>query len=103
MRDRLNTIREQVFIELNANPATRDDDFLLTWSVWKHHAKVNPIWSIQYVMEHHKELDLPSTETIRRSRQLIQADYPHLRASKPTLEKRAEAQKEFHDWSIDHK
>lgn len=47
------------------------------------------------VLWHHAELDLPSFETIRRTRQKVQHDHPELRGE--TYNKRMEKQSEYKD------
>ena len=60
-------------------PDARDDDFHLIGYVYRY---LNPdVINLQFrtVMWNHKQFELPSFETIRRTRQKVQADNPDLR------------------------
>ena len=73
---RINTIHTQVKRILENKPETRSDDWLLILEVWKEYISTG--MSVGHVLTHHIELGVPSFESIRRSRQKIQADNPHL-------------------------
>ena len=73
---RINTIHNKVKEILENNPETRADDWLLILEVWKEY--ISTEMSVGHVLTHHIELGVPSFESIRRTRQKIQADNPHL-------------------------
>lgn len=60
-------------------PYARDDDFRLIGFVYKELNSTVIDLPFRTVMWYHKEFDLPSFETIRRTRQKLQADNPDLR------------------------
>lgn len=73
----------------------RDDDFKLIGYVYK---EINPDVldkPFRTVMWYHGELDLPSFETVRRTRQKLQHDNPSLRGE--AYEKRINKQPEYID------
>ena len=64
---------------LTDKPVARDDDFKLVGYVYQ---AINPEVldkPFRTVMWYHKDFDLPSFETIRRTRQKLQHDNPDLR------------------------
>ena len=73
---RINTIHNKVKRILENKPETRSDDWLLILEVWKEY--ISPVMSVEHLLTHHIELGVPSFESIRRTRQKIQADNPHL-------------------------
>lgn len=73
---RLNTIHNKVKRILENKPETRSDDWLLILEVWKEYISTEiPVGTL---LTHHIELGVPNFESIRRCRQKIQADNPHL-------------------------
>lgn len=54
--------------------------------------------SFRDVMENRAELGIPKFETVRRSRQMLQAANPELKPSKPVVQKRTELEKEYRQW-----
>ena len=73
----------------------RDDDFKLIGYVYK---EINPSIldkPFRTVMWYHTDFDLPSFETIRRTRQKLQHDCPELRGE--CYEKRINKQTEYID------
>lgn len=78
---------------LTNKPVSRDDDFKLIGYVYK---AINPDVldkPFRTVMWYHGELDLPSFETIRRTRQKLQHDHKELRGE--LYQKRMENQSEY--------
>jgi len=91
MKDITNTVREVLIAHKDA----RDSDFHTYGWVIK---KTNPEllgMKLGKVLWEHKELDVPSFETIRRARQKIQHDCPELRGA--VYEKRMSKQAEYID------
>ena len=92
MKQDLTEIVRQV---LTDKPVSRDDDFKLIGYVYK---AINPDVldkPFRTVMWYHGELDLPSFETIRRTRQKLQAENPDLRGE--AYVKRINKQKDYID------
>lgn len=54
--------------------------------------------SFRDVMENRAELGIPKFETVRRSRQMLQAANPELKPSKPVVQKRTELETEYRKW-----
>ena len=84
---------------LEEYPALRDSDKKLIWSVW---IKTG---FIKYDQSRHLDyislrdfMDAPSTESIRRARQLIQARHPELRGSESVTAKRKEKEVTKSTW-----
>lgn len=73
---KINTTHNTVLRILERNPETRTDDWMLILEVWKEY--INAEMPVATVFKHHIELGLPNFETIRRCRQKIQANNPHL-------------------------
>lgn len=82
---------------LNKDPMTRNNDRYLYLEVVR---AVKPeLLNVPFCIAYMDE-GIPSTETVRRSRQKIQADNPHL-AAEPQVEGMREIKKEeFFDYAI---
>ena len=91
MTDLTNTV-EKV---LREHPDARDSDFRTIGWVIKLTKPELMAMTFSSVLWNHKELDLPSFETIRRTRQKLQHDKPELRGK--VYEKRMEKQAEYID------
>lgn len=77
----LNTLKELVKDILEDNVSARNSDYILYELVLKEKhpdALQVPTW---YMLEHHADMRLTSFESVRRSRQKVQAENEHLRAS----------------------
>ena len=74
---------------------SRDDDFLLIGYVYTTLCPYTRKLTFGQVMWNHIELNLPSFETIRRTRQKLQHDCPELRGE--CYEKRINKQTEYID------
>ena len=95
MSDMKQDLTEIVRQVLTDKPVSRDDDFKLIGYVYK---AINPDVldkPFRTVMWYHGELDLPSFETIRRTRQKLQAENPDLRGE--AYVKRINKQKDYID------
>ena len=95
----LNKIKPQIEFLLTKYPILRDDDFLLIGTVYHHYYGVSHDESFLDVMKNHKELGLPSFETIRRTRQKVQEENPALESSKAKKKERQIAFNEFYDFA----
>ena len=95
----LTKIKPQVEYLLKKYPVLRDDDFLLIGSIYHHYYDIGYDESFLQVMKNHKELGLPSFETIRRTRQKVQEENPLLESSKAKKKERQIAFNEFYDFA----
>ena len=95
----LKKIKPQVEFLLTKYPKLRDDDFLLVGMVYHTYYGVGYDEGFLYVMKNHKELGLPSFETIRRTRQKVQEENPALESSKAKKKERQIAFNEFYDFA----
>lgn len=80
---------------LEENPEARKDDFKLIAEVYYRLNKEIGKLSFNVVMLGHKELKLPSVESITRARRKLQANYEYLRPDKKIEELRAKEKTEF--------
>lgn len=94
---RINTIHNTVKRILEQKPETRADDWLLILEVWKEYT-VTDI-SVECLFLHHVELGVPNFESIRRCRQKIQADNPHLVDAEAKAIRKAE-EKEYRNYAL---
>lgn len=84
---------------LEQNEESRSDDFLLITEVYY---KLKPEcieMPFSVVMLGHKYLNLPYFESIRRTRQKLQAKYKELRPSEKVQEARTNKQSEYIEYS----
>lgn len=95
----LNKVKPQVEYLLMTYPRLRDDDWLLIGTVYHHYYGIGHEESFLDVMKKHKELGLPSFETIRRTRQKVQEENPALESSKKKKKERQVAFNEFYDFA----
>lgn len=80
---------------------TRSDDFELITYVYD---KINPnikYYKFNEVMLGHKELNIPYFETIRRTRQKLQAKYEELRPSKDIQIARINKESDYINYALD--
>jgi len=78
----LNKMKDRVTYLLETYPSLRDDDFLLIGAVYHHYYGIDYADSFLDVMKHHKEMKLPSFESVRRTRQKVQEERLDLCSSK---------------------
>ena len=96
MTMKLTNIKELVLGILKDNPKTRDSDRILYNEVCEamgydtHHMTA---WEMLH------DRRMPSTESVRRSRQKAQAEHPELRASEPVERKRMDLMDEYLDFA----
>lgn len=84
---------------LQTKPETRNSDMLLFVEVCR---AINPEivrYPMQHVLLHLTEFRLPTTETVRRTRQKIQAEFPELASDKRIQKMKAEREKEFRQYA----
>ena len=89
--NRLKRISDMVYHCLTLYPDTRGNDRELVLRLYEDFYNVyeQPFYKIML------RPDLPSFESIRRSRQLLQAKYEELRAEKPVEDVRIAAQEDY--------
>ena len=93
----LKTLEQKVRYCLTQYPATRNSDRTLIGAVYAYFYDVDLLDSFLTVIRNDK---LPSFESIRRTRQKIQAEDESLRGDKQTEERRMEAQKDFIEYAL---
>ena len=96
---RINTIHNKVKRILEDKPQTRSDDWLLILEVWKGY--INTDIPVETLLTQHIELGVPNFESIRRCRQKIQADNPHL-ANEAMRAIRNEEESEYRQYALGH-
>ena len=82
---------------------TRGDDFLLVAEVYYKLIPEVSKYSFFTVMQGHKLLNLPYFESIRRTRQKLQAENEHLRPSEGKRVARLKEEKEYIDYALNKK
>lgn len=92
---KIDSVKDLVYMTLKTDPATRNSDRLLIYSIYKKFG-VNAGESFEDVLFNE---NLPSFETIRRARQKAQADFPGLRADKAVEAFRSEREAEFREFA----
>lgn len=85
---------------LEVSEECREDDFLLIKEVYKKIEPQTMEMSFYDVMENHKNLRLPYFETIRRTRQKLQADNESLRPSQEVQDARLNETTEYIEYAI---
>jgi len=73
---KINIVHQLVYEALKNNPETRADDFILIREVLSYW--LSGEMSIDSLFLNHKQLGIPSFETITRCRRKIQEQYPEL-------------------------
>ena len=98
MRD-LKNLTELVYIILDHYPQTRNCDGLLWLKVLESQAAEKGenlrVLSVPYFLPRIKELGYSPFESVRRTRQKLQAAYPHLSADEAVQAFRSENEKEY--------
>ena len=96
----LKTMEQKVRWCLTQYPATRCDDRLLIGAVYTHFYNVDSHEPFRNILLNKK---LPSFESIRRTRQKIQATDEELRGDKKTEEMRLQAQVDYIEYATSDK
>ena len=99
---KLKRIKPLVKTILKEEPSTRSDDFLLIAEVYYRLVPECANMPFSVVMLGHKALGLPYFESIRRTRQKLQARYEELRPPKKVQEARLNKTTEYIDFAIDN-
>lgn len=97
--EKITTISGRVLRILQEDPKARSDDDYLICEIYKeflveHHIEVC-FMSWEALIKNRKALNLPSFESIRRSRQKVQEKHPSLRANAETQAARDALQDEY--------
>ena len=95
----LNAMKPKVEYLLKMYPRLRDDDWLLIGMVFHTYYGIGYDIGFLELMKKHTELDLPSFETIRRTRQKVQEEHPEYESSKAKKKERQMAFNEFYEFA----
>lgn len=89
---------------LERYPQTRSCDGLLYLKVLEHYAHKKGVdlrlLSVPVFLQQMNSLGFPGHETVRRTRQKLQATYPHLAASEVVQDLRAENEAEYRKYAL---
>lgn len=88
-----------VYTVLLKNKQTRKDDFILVLEVIREYCPSLIEMKIKDIMLEHKELGLPSFESITRARRKVQKGHPEL-IDKDAKKIRKELQKEYKNYYV---
>lgn len=95
----IKSTQDVVRMILATNPKTRNSDNLLYVEVCSFLDPSTKFMQFGFVMENVKALDLPGFETVRRTRQKLQAAFPELAAYDAVSGYRALKEEEFRDYA----
>lgn len=101
---KLKTIEKMVYDVLKSNPKARDNDMELYYIVSKEfffltHGRAKLLF--EDVMRNYKALGIPCFESVRRTRQKIQAAHPELGCSPDVRRARHRNRKAYVDYALD--
>lgn len=94
---RVKQVQPLVYEALVDHPETRTDDFILVLEVLKNF--VTPEMRLETVLEHHRELGIPSFASILRSRRKLQRKHPEL-VNETAAEIRVQEETEYRDYAL---
>lgn len=100
---KLKTIEKMVYEVLKENPATRDNDMELYYIVGKEFFYLthgSAMLLFEDVMRNYKALGIPCFESVRRTRQKIQAAHPELGCSPEVRRARQKQQKAYVSYAL---
>lgn len=95
----LKTIQDMVKIILTSNADTRDDDMKLYLCVCNYCLPNVNMLPFERVMKEYRSLGIPCFESVRRTRQKLQADYPELLGSRRIKKLRATQEKIYRQYA----
>ena len=104
--DNLITIEQRVKVILENHPEARDDDMKLYFLMCRESLskrKDHPALTFEYVLTHYQQLGCPRFESVRRTRQMVQAKYPFLGCSPVARRRRHRGQEDFKNYAIEKK
>ena len=93
--DSLKTIEEKVKSVLQENEDARNDDMVLYLALCNLYLKDAGTIPLEEIMTRHKELGLPSFESVGRTRRKLQEKYPELLGSTRVRRLRAAGEKAY--------
>lgn len=96
---KLYEVQELVYRALVDNPTTRSDDFILILEVLSNYCDKGI--TLEGVIRNHKELGIPSFETITRARRKIQETHKELIDEK-AKKVRKEEEKDFKEYALNY-
>lgn len=88
------TVEATVKDILTESPKARADDHYLYYLVVKHYTKDEFL----FAFIHHKQLQLPTFESVSRARRKVQEKFPELRADKETERARLQQEIDFFNY-----
>lgn len=98
------TVEGLVKLHLENFPPTRSNDNLLYLSILNHLGHEKGIEfdkvSVPVFLRNSSKWGIPCFESVRRSRQKMQAKYPHLAADKKVEENRAENEQAYREYAL---
>ena len=101
---KLKTVEKMVYDVLKSNPKARDNDMELYYVVSKEFFYLTH-WQamllFEDVMRNYKALGIPCFESVRRTRQKIQAAHPELGCSPDVRRARHKNQKAYVNYALD--
>ena len=100
--NQLEKFEDRVLSVLESNTQSRSDDMVLYLLVCNSYSNSeNPIGKMPFevVMKHYRELKLPHFESVRRTRQKIQATHPELGCLTEYRRNRKKMQKLYTDYA----
>lgn len=103
----LKNVTELVKIILTADERARNNDSFLYLRVLEYYACNSGIdlkrTSVQWFYENLAGWGFPPSESVRRARQKVQAQYPELAATERVRKKRMEKEREFRAYALEGK
>lgn len=100
---KIKNVEKIVKTVLENEPDTRNDDFKLITSVYY---AINPEtinMNFGQIMYLHRELNLPSFESVTRGRRRIQAENDELKPEEEIIKKRKEKESEYYEYALKRK
>ena len=95
---KLNELEPLVERTLEMSESSRGDNFILYLNVLQHYIDTDV--SFSFLCKHHKELGIPSLESITRARRKVQERRPELRDEDAVRVRKAE-EKKHRDYALD--
>lgn len=92
--EKLNKIKTLVFNELASDPATRNSDRLLILNIYRNYFGVDGDSFEDVILN----AELPSFETIRRTRAKLQSEFPSLKANEAVQSIRDDLEETFREY-----
>lgn len=97
---KIKNVESLVGLVLVSCPSTRDNDDVLYYHVLKALGMDGHTTVEEFLLDTRKSEGYPPFETVRRTRQKLQAEFPDLQGTRSTKEKRKEAEEEFRAYAV---